>query len=250
MKVALVSGASSGIGAAIARKFADKGIALIICGRREARLQALKNELSSKVPVHVLCFDVADKNASYNALESIPSNFSDIDILVNNAGNAHGLGAVHEAEMADWELMIDINVKGLLYLSQWVSKKMVQKKRGQIINISSIAGKETYPGGNVYCASKSAVSAFTEAMRKDLYAHNIRVSSICPGLVETEFSEVRFKGDKDKASKVYQGYRPLQANDVAHVALYMVEAPEHVNIADVLILPTDQASATLVNRRN
>jgi 3-hydroxy acid dehydrogenase/malonic semialdehyde reductase len=248
MKTVLITGATSGIGEAIAHILVHKNFKLILTGRRADRLETLKNKLGSITPVHTLCFDVSHRDAVEQAIQSLPDDFKQIHVLINNAGNAYGLGSANDALLDDWDKMIDINVKGLMYMSRAVVPIMVENNSGHIINISSIAGKETYPGGSAYCASKSAVSAFTEGLRKDLYTHNIRVGSVCPGLVETEFSLVRFHGDAERASQVYKGYQPLKAQDVAETVVYMIEAPEHVNIADVLILPSAQASATLVKK--
>lgn len=244
-KRALITGATSGIGAATARLFAQEGIHLIICGRREERLQALARELQATgVEVSTACFDVSQPDAVKQVLSPLVEQLP-VDILINNAGNAHGLEPFHEANMADWEAMISINVMGVLYVSQVVVPTMVQRKSGQVINISSIAGREAYPKGAVYCASKAAVDKITEGMRMDLLPFGIKVGSIAPGMVETEFSLVRFKQDASKASAVYQNIEPLRAEDIAETALFMVSRPPHVNLADVLIFPTAQASATV-----
>lgn len=248
MKIALITGASSGIGWATALELAKQGYALIITGRRQDRLAELAALV--QVPTHILVFDVANKQAVEQAFQSLPSEWQAIEVLVNNAGNAHGLAPVQLADMADFEAMIDINVKGLLYVSAHVIPGMVQRARGHIINISSIAGRETYANGAVYCASKAAVDRITAGMRIDLNPQNIKVSSIAPGMVETEFSLVRFKGDAERAAKVYEGVEALKAEDVADVVGYMVSRPAHVNVADVLLLPTAQASATVVKRNN
>lgn len=245
--IALVTGATSGIGEATAIRLADTH-RLIICGRREARLADLSKRLSSKTDLHELVFDVRDRESVQNILTSLPSDWSDIEILVNNAGNAHGLATIHESDISDWEAMIDINVKGLLYVSKYIIPGMVKAERGHIVNIGSIAGKEVYPKGNVYCASKFAVDAITQGMRLDLNPYGIRVTEVKPGLVETEFSEVRFKGDDERASSVYKGFQPLVAEDVADAVIYAISAPPHVTIADLTILPTAQASATLVKK--
>jgi len=245
-KIALITGASSGIGWATAEAFAAEGVQLILCGRRESRLKALQNLL--KVPSHVLVFDVADKKAVFDQIHSLPKAFSSIDILINNAGNAHGLSPVHEADLRDWEAMIDSNVKGLMYVTKAVLPSMVERKSGHIINLGSIAAKEVYPNGSVYCSSKYAVDAFSQGLRIDLNPIGIKVSAIHPGLVDTEFSVVRFKGDQQKANRVYEGLKPLSAQDVADVICYMAKAPEHVNIADLLLLPNAQAN-TYVNYR-
>ncbi len=247
-KTALITGATSGIGMATATKFAEAGFKLIITGRREARLKKLAEKLSELSDVITLNFDVRDKKKVFEMLGNLPSAYQNIDILINNAGNAHGLDTIDQGDINDWEAMLDINVKGLLYVSKAVMPGMVQRKNGHIINIGSIAGKEVYPNGNVYCASKHAVDAISKAMRIDLNIHNIKVSEINPGLVETEFSEVRFKGEKDKAKQVYQGYKALQAEDIADLIHFMVTRPAHVNLAEVLILPTAQANAVTVHK--
>ena len=248
-KTALITGATSGIGWATAEVFAESGIRLIICGRRQERLDELANQLREITEVTTLQFDVRDKDAVDQAIHSLPDEWKYIDILVNNAGNAHGLGKIDEGNVADWDAMIDINVKGLLYVSKAVIPQMVSRKTGDIINVGSLAGKEVYPNGNVYCASKHAVDAINQGMRKDLFHHGIRVSGVNPGLVETEFSMVRFKGDKSRADKVYEGYSPLQARDIAEIIYFAISRPRHVNIADLLVLPSDQASSTMVNKR-
>ena len=208
---ALITGATSGIGAATAKHFAKNGINLILCGRRQERLDALKNELQQLVEVHTLTFDVRNKKDVENAINDLPEAFQHIDILINNAGNAHGLDPIQDGSTDDWDAMLDINVKGLLYVSDRIIPKMIAQNSGHIINIGSTAGKEVYPKGNVYCASKHAVDAINQGMRIDLNGYNIRVGAVNPGMVETEFSEVRFKGDSEKADKVYQGFKPLQA---------------------------------------
>ncbi|HAS40791.1 MAG TPA: NAD(P)-dependent oxidoreductase [Microscillaceae bacterium] len=249
-KVALITGASSGIGRATAQVFADYKFDVIICGRRQDRIEELADELQTKVNVYSLIFDVRDKDAVTKAIDSLPNSWKNIDILVNNAGNAHGLAPIHEGSLDDWDAMIDINVKGLLYVTKAIIPQMVQRKTGHIIHVGSIAGIEAYPNGNVYCASKHAVDAINKSMRMDLHKYGIRVAAINPGLVETEFSEVRFKGDTQKAAQVYKGYQPLKAQDIAETILFMVTRPAHVNIADLLILPTDQAASTMVNKTN
>lgn len=249
MKTALITGATSGIGRATARYFAKNHFRLILCGRREDRLTELQDEFASLTRVHTLNFDVSDRNAVDEAIQSIPDDLKNIDILVNNAGNAHGLDPIESGDVNDWEAMIDINVKGLLYVSKAVIPGMVERRSGHIINIGSIAGKETYPYGNVYCASKHAVDALNQGMRMDLNQYGIRVGAINPGMVATEFSEVRFKGDAERAATVYKGFEPLKADDIADIITFVVTRPYHVNIADLLVLPTAQASATIVNRQ-
>lgn len=250
MKTALITGATSGIGMATARHFAKHNFKLILCGRRNDRLKALQNELSTQTQVYTLNFDVRDKQAVDSAIASIPAEFATIDILVNNAGNAHGLDPIQNGDTNDWDAMIDINVKGLLYVSKAIIPSMIVRKQGHIINIGSIAGKEVYTNGNVYCASKHAVDAINQGMRMDLNQYGIRVGAINPGLVATEFSEVRFKGDVERATNVYKGYEPLQADDIADIITFVVTRPYHVNIADLMVLPTAQAGATIVNKDN
>lgn len=248
-KTALITGASSGIGKATARELSLEGYHLVICGRRKKQLQELKDELIANVKVHICCFDVSSKNEVKAALEALPQPFKQIDILVNNAGNAHGLDPIQTGDLEDWDRMIDINLKGLLYVSRNIIPRMVERKQGHIINIGSIAGKEVYPQGNVYSATKHAVDALNIAMRMDLNSYGIRVGAIDPGLVETNFSEVRFKGDKERAKSVYQGYKALQPEDIAEIIRFVVTRPAHVNIADLLVLPTAQASSTLLNKQ-
>lgn len=247
-KIALITGATSGIGKATAETFARNNINIIICGRRQERLEQLSKELSAFTEVRTLCFDVRKQEEVVATLDTLPPQWQAIDILVNNAGNAHGLDPIQTGKISDWDAMIDINVKGLLYVSAWVIPKMVARQTGHIINIGSIAGKQVYPNGNVYCASKFAVDALTQGMRIDLNNFGIRVSQVAPGLVETEFSLVRFKGDAERAQKVYEGYQPLSAQDIADTIWYIASAPAHVQIADVVILPTAQASATIVKK--
>jgi 3-hydroxy acid dehydrogenase/malonic semialdehyde reductase len=246
-KTALITGATSGIGKATAFEFAKQGLNLILCGRRLERLQTIQKDLEKLTKVHILNFDVRDKEATFKAIESLPDHFKKIDVLINNAGNAHGLDSIHEGSIDDWEAMIDINVKGLLYVSRAVIPQMTARKSGHIINIGSSAGKEVYPKGNVYCGSKHAVLAITEGMRMDLNPFGIKVGAINPGLVETEFSKVRFKGDKI-ADSVYKGYKALQPEDVAEVIYFAISRPAHVNIADVLMFCTAQASSTILKK--
>ncbi len=245
---AFITGATSGIGKATAILFAQNNIRLVICGRRTEKLQALKEELSELTEVHTLQFDVRYKEEVIKAIESLPSEFNQIDILINNAGNAHGLNSIQEGNIDDWDAMIDGNVKGLLYVTKMIIPSMIERNNGFIVNIGSIAGKEVYPNGNVYCASKFAVNALNKAMRLDLNQHNIRVSAIHPGLVETEFSDVRFKGDSERAKTVYQGYKALQAEDIADIIHFVVTRPYHVNIEDLIVYPTAQASASILKK--
>mgnify|MGYP003681880099 CR=1 FL=1 len=246
-KTALITGATSGIGRATAHEFAKHGINLILCGRRQERLDTIEKALSKQTNVHTLNFDVRDKKATFNAMESLPEAFKNIDILINNAGNAHGLDPIENGTLEDWDAMIDINVKGLLYVSKAVIPIMTKNKSGHIINIGSSAGKEVYPKGNVYCGSKHAVLAITEGMRIDLNPYGIKVGAINPGLVETEFSQVRFKGDAI-ADNVYKGYKALQPEDIADIIYFAITRPPHVNIADLLVFPTAQASSTIVKK--
>ena len=246
-KTAFITGATSGIGEATAYEFAKHGINLIICGRRLERLKTLQTALEKQVKVHILNFDVRDREATFHAISTLPEDFKTIDILINNAGNAHGLDPIHEGNVDDWDAMMDINVKGLLYVSKAIIPQMTERKSGQIINIGSSAGSEVYPKGNVYCGSKHAVLAITEGMRIDLNPFGIKVGAINPGLVETEFSKVRFKGDK-KADSVYTGFKALQAKDVAEVIYFAVSRPPHVNIADVLMFCTAQANSVTVKK--
>ena len=243
-----ITGATSGIGKATAILFAKQGYPLVLCGRRQSRLDELKQELSSYAKIHTLNFDVRDKTAVQNAIDSLPSGFTEISILVNNAGNAHGMDTIQEGNLEDWDAMLDINVKGLLYVSKAIIPQMIANKSGHIINIGSTAGKEVYPKGNVYCASKHAVDAINQGMRMDLNQHGIRVGAVNPGLVETEFSNVRFKGDEQRAENVYKGFQALKPEDIADIIHFVVTRPYHVNIADLVVMPTAQASSTIVNK--
>lgn len=247
-KTALITGATSGIGRATAGEFAKQGIDLILCGRRQERLDSIKKALEGPVSIHTLCFDVRDKKAAFEAIGSLPEDFKTIDILINNAGNAHGLDPIQTGDVDDWDAMVDINVKGLLYVSKAIIPQMTARQSGHIINIGSSAGKEVYPKGNVYCASKHAVLALTEGMRIDLNPFGIKVGAISPGLVETEFSQVRFKGDA-VADTIYKGYKALQPEDIAEIIYFAVSRPPHVNIADLLVFPTAQANSTTVKKK-
>ena len=249
MKTAFITGATSGIGKATAELFAKNKVRLVLCGRRKERLEELKTNLSKLTQVTTLQFDVSKREEVKNAITSIPEEFKKIDILINNAGNAHGLSTIQEGSIDDWEAMLDINVKGLLYVSKAIIPQMIENNSGFIVNIGSTAGKEVYRNGNVYCASKFAVNALNKSMRLDLNEYNIRVSGIHPGLVETEFSDVRFKGDSDRAKTVYQGYKALQAEDIADIIHFVVTRPYHVNIEDLVVYPTAQASATIINKK-
>lgn len=248
-RTAFITGATSGIGKACAERLARENYRLILCGRREDRLAELEKQLGVYTAIHSLSFDVRDAEAVANAIASLPSDFQKIDILINNAGNAHGLDPIQRGSIEDWDAMLDINVKGLLYVSKQIIPQFIERKEGHIINIGSTAAKEVYPNGNVYCASKHAVDAINQGMRIDLNQHNIRVGAIHPGMVETEFSEVRFKGDQERAAKVYQGFRPLQAEDIADIIAFVISRPYHVNIADLVVMSVDQASSTIVNKQ-
>ena len=248
-KTAFITGATSGIGKATAELFAKNNIRLILCGRRKERLEELQQELSKFTEVTTLQFDVSKREEVLSTIKSLPENFKQIDILINNAGNAHGLSTIQDGDMDDWDAMLDINVKGLLYVSKAIIPQMTARNSGFIVNIGSIAAKEVYPNGNVYCASKHAVDALNKGMRIDLNKHNIRVSAIHPGAVETEFSDVRFKGDTEKAKTVYAGYKALQAEDIADIIHFVVTRPYHVNIEDLVVYPTAQATPTILNKK-
>jgi NADP-dependent 3-hydroxy acid dehydrogenase YdfG len=233
-----ITGATSGIGKATAEFLAKHNYRLILCGRNQDRLKELKQTLGKQTAITTLQFDVGDKEAVFSAIESLPENFRDIDVLINNAGNAHGMSSIQEGDINDWDTMLDINVKGLLYVSRAILPKMIEKNTGFIVNIGSTAGKEVYPKGNVYCASKSAVEAINKGMRMDLNQYNIRVSAIHPGLVETE-----------RAKKVYQGYKALQPEDIAEIIHFVITRPYHINIEDLVVFPSAQASATIINKK-
>ncbi len=247
-QTAFITGATSGIGKATAEIFAKNNIRLVLCGRRKERLLKLKEELSKLTEVTTLQFDVSKRTEVETAINSLPENFKHIDVLINNAGNAHGLSTIQDGNIDDWDAMLDINVKGLLYVSKAIIPQMTERNSGFIVNIGSIAAKDVYPNGNVYCASKHAVDALNKAMRIDLNKHNIRVSAIHPGAVETEFSDVRFKGDTEKAKTVYAGYKALQADDIADIIYFVISRPYHVNIEDLVVYPTAQATPTILNR--
>lgn len=247
-KIALITGATSGIGKATAQILAQNNYNIILCGRRQDRLDELEKELSAFTKVHNLSFDVSDKKAVFEAINSLPETFSKIDVLINNAGNAHGLEPIQNGDIDDWEAMIDINLKGLLYVSKAIIPKMIAQKSGHIINIGSTAAKEVYTNGNVYCATKHAVDAINKGMKMDLNPYGIRVGAIHPGLVETEFSQVRFKGDAEKAANVYKGFTPLKAEDVADIIHFVISRPYHVNISDMVVMCTAQGSATIIQR--
>ena len=247
-KTVLITGATSGIGKSTAYRLADSKMNLIICGRRREVLDKIREDLSKLTSIITLCFDVSDNNQVKKAIESVPDEFKKIDILINNAGNAHGLDKIQDGNVEDWDNMIDSNVKGFLYVAKAVIPIMVQNSSGHIINIGSLAGREVYEKGNVYCATKHAVNAISKGMRIDLNKHNIKVSEINPGLVETNFSKVRFKGDAI-ADTVYKGYKALQAKDIAEIIEFVISRPDHVNLADVLILPQDQATSSIINKK-
>lgn len=247
-KIALITGATSGIGKACALTLAKMGFDIIATGRREDRLDELGKELAGGIRFLPLVFDVRDRGKVGEILGNLPDEWSSIDILINNAGNAHGMDPIQTGSLDDWDAMMDINVKGLLYVSKAIISGMTERKSGMIINIGSIAGKEVYPNGNVYCGSKHAVDAITKGMRIDLNPFGIRVVGIHPGLVETEFSLVRFKGDQARAESVYQGFEPLVAQDIADIVEFVVNRPPHVVLADIVVLPTAQASAALTNK--
>jgi NADP-dependent 3-hydroxy acid dehydrogenase YdfG len=250
-KIALITGATSGIGEATARRLAAAGFNLIITGRRDDRLRLLAEQLSTEHTIGVLplCFDVRNPQQIEKHLGNLPAQWQAVDVLVNNAGLAVELNPVQNGILDDWERMIDTNLKGLLYVTKAIASYMIARQQGHIINIGSIAGREVYANGNVYCATKAAVDALTKGTRADLLPYGIRVSQVAPGAVETEFSIVRFKGDQQRAGNVYKGFVPLQAADIADVIAYMVNCPPHVNIADVLILPTAQAGATTIHKQ-
>lgn len=250
-KIALITGATSGIGKATAEKLASKNYNLILTGRRKERLEDLKHKLESEfnIKVKLLNFDIRNYNEVLGAVNSLDSYWKSIDVLINNAGLALGLSPINQGDVKDWDQMIDTNIKGLLYITRLISPLMVERKKGHIINISSIAGKHVYLNGNVYCATKHAVTALNQAMRVDLLPFNIKVSLICPGAVDTEFSNVRFKGDDKKAEKVYEGFTPLYANDIADAIVFAIEQPESVNIQDILVMPTAQAQGDMIFKR-
>ncbi|WP_377480817.1 MAG: SDR family oxidoreductase [Microcoleus anatoxicus] len=254
-QIVLITGASSGIGAACAKIFARGGAKLILAARRIDKLDRLAKELvetgltASANQIYLLELDVRDRPKVESAVNTLPEAWKAIDILINNAGLSRGLDKLHEGNFQDWEEMIDTNVKGLLYMTRYIVPGMVNRGRGHIVNIGSIAGRETYPKGNVYCASKAAVKAISEGLKQDLLGTPVRVTHIEPGLVETEFSNVRFHGDTEKAKNVYQGLTPLTGDDVADVVYFCATRSPHVNISEILLVPTDQATATLVHRK-
>jgi len=248
-KIVLITGATSGIGLACARKFAANGDKLILTGRNESRLAEIKKELTEKgSDILTLSFDVRDREKAEKYIETLPAEWKEIDVLVNNAGLALGLEPEYEGNLDDWATMIDTNIKGLLTMTRLVVPGMVERNRGHIINVGSVAGDAAYAGGNVYCATKAAVKALSDGLRIDVANTAIRVTNLKPGLVETNFSNIRFRGDKDRAANVYKGIKPLTGDDIADVAVYAANAPEHVQIAEVLILATHQASGSMIYR--
>lgn len=248
-KIALITGATSGIGEACAQRFAKEGYALILTGRNASKLSSFASELTLKgAEVKFLAFDVRDRQASKTAMASLEDGWKEIDVLINNAGLARGLEPEYEGDFDDWDQMIDTNVKGLLTMTRLVVPGMVARNRGHVINIGSVAGDAAYAGGNVYCATKAAVKTLSDGLRIDLVNTRVRVTTIKPGLVETNFSNVRFHGDDKKADKVYEGIHPLSGDDIADVAFYAASAPEHVQIAEVLVLATHQASGSVISK--
>lgn len=251
MNTALITGATSGIGEACAHLFAQQGYRLVLVARRESKLEEIAKHFTNKYAVEIktLVADVRDKAVLSEVLDTLPADWKQIDVLINNAGLSLGLDPIDKGDTDDWDAMIDTNVKGLLYVTKIVSNWMITAQKGHIINIGSIAGKEVYPNGNVYCATKHAVDALNKGMRIDLLPHGIKVTAIQPGMVETEFSQVRFKGDEERAKKVYEGLEPLLAQDIADAIWFAVSRPAHVNINDMLIMPTAQASSTVAIRK-
>ena len=250
MSIALITGATSGFGRAIALKFAEHGWDVITTGRRKDRLDKLENEIRStyETKVFSLLFDVRNQSEVHQAISTLPHDWKSIDVLINNAGLASGLSHIQDGEISDWEVMIDTNIKGLLYVSKEIMSGMVERQKGHIVNIGSIAGKEAYARGNVYCATKHAVDALSKSMRIDMLQYGIKVTAINPGAAETEFSLVRFKGDEHKASQVYTGYEPLKAEDIAEVVYFAVSRPPHVVLNDIIITPLAQANTSNFNR--
>ncbi len=249
-KTALITGATAGIGEATAHRLAKEGYRLIITGRRANRLTEVATALQTQWQAEVLplCFDVRQLAQVQEHLGNLPAEWRSIDLLVNNAGLASGLAPIHEGDIDDWERMIDTNIKGLLYVTRTIAPLMKERRSGHIINISSIAGKEAYLNGNVYCGTKHAVEAIGKGMRMDLLPFGIKVTQICPGAVETEFSVVRFHGDRERANKVYDGFKPLRGEDIADAVYYVASLPPHVTVNDMLIMPTAQACASMIHR--
>lgn len=251
MKTALITGATSGIGEATVFALAEKGFQLILTGRRAERLDEIAKNVEKKYGVKTLClsFDIRNQEATTSAISSLPKEWKDVDVLINNAGLAVGLNHIQDGVIDDWERMIDTNIKGLLYITRAIAPEMCAKGKGHIVNIGSIAGKDVYENGNVYCATKHAVDALSKAMRIDMLKYGIRVSNVCPGMAETEFSNVRFKGDDVKAKKFYDGFEPLKAEDIADIIAYIVTLPPHVCVNDILVMPTAQASGNYTYRK-
>ncbi|MGL4618996.1 SDR family oxidoreductase [Chroococcidiopsis sp.] len=249
-QIVLITGASSGIGEATAQIFAQAGAKLILVARRQERLAQLADDLNKEFAsdIHTMQLDVRDRTSIESALAQLPSEFSAIDVLINNAGLSRGLDKLYQGSYQDWEEMIDTNIKGLLYFTRAIVPGMVSRRRGHVVNLGSVAGHQTYPNGNVYCATKAAVKAISEGLKQDLLGTPVRVTSVDPGMVETEFSQVRFHGDTEQANKVYQGLKPLMPEDVADVIFFCVTRSPHVNISEVLMMPVDQSSSTLFNR--
>ncbi len=250
-KITLVTGASAGIGYSIAKIFAEAGSDLILTARRKHLIDKLAEELTQKYNIRVMTFenDVRNYDSNKEIIASLSTEWKNIDILVNNAGLARGFSTIQDGELSDWEEMIDTNIKGLLYMSRLVLPGMVERQKGLVINIASIAGIAAYPKGNVYCATKSAVKTISDAMAIDLNGTGVKICNIDPGLVETEFSLVRYHGDSERASKVYQNFTPLIADDIAEIALFAATRPQHVMIQEIMVTPTDQANAMVVNRK-
>ncbi|MGF1521404.1 MAG: SDR family oxidoreductase [Leptolyngbyaceae cyanobacterium] len=251
-RIILITGASSGIGSACARLFAQAGARLILAARRKEKLQSLADELQQSYQVETLLLplDVQACNAVSTSIEGLPAVWRDIDVLINNAGLSRGLDKQYESPIQNWEEMIDTNIKGLLYVTRAVVPGMVSRNQGHVVNIGSIAARQTYPGGSVYCATKAAVKSLSEGLKIDLLGTPVRVTNIEPGLVETEFSDVRFRGDRDRASNTYKGMTPLTPDDIADTILFAVTRPAHVNISEIFLMPTDQSSVSLVHRRS
>ncbi len=250
-KIVFVTGATSGIGKGCVIEFAKAGADILICARREELLKEFADQLKNefKVDVHYFQLDVRKKDDVFTAIKNLPAKWKSIDVLLNNAGLARGLSKMYEDDIQNWEEMIDTNIKGLLYVTRAVAPLMAERKSGHIINIGSIAGHEAYPKGGVYCGTKHAVDAITKSLRMDLVEDNVRVSTIDPGLVETNFSSVRFRGDEERAKNVYKGFKPLTGNDIGEIAVFIASRPAHVNLAEAIVLPSAQASATIVNRK-
>ena len=249
-RVVLITGASSGIGAACAKVFAAAGAKLIVAARRKDQLKQLADELSQTgTQVHPLVLDVRDRSSVQSTLASLPDSFAEVDVLINNAGLSRDLDKLYEADIQGWEEMIDTNIKGLLYVTRSIVPGMVKRDRGHVVNIGSTAGHQTYPGGNVYCGTKAAVKSISEGLKQDLLGTSVRVSSVDPGLVETNFSNVRFRGDTERAQDVYKGMTPLTPDDIADVVFFCVTRPAHVNISDVILMPVAQAPGMLIHRR-